>query len=213
MNSIFASIDIETTGLDEDHCSIIEIGAVVDDWLIPKTNAPEFHCYVKQDHYKGQPYALSMHSEIFKRIATKELPYCYMYPSEAVKELGLFLLENGAYVTDPDNPDREARAVVAGKNFQFDDRFLRQLPRFDEHVKYHHRYLDPAMLYWDPLTDVKPPGSATCMYRAGLAGEVSHTALEDAKMVARLIQIAVARRVKPIDLLEVYRDRGEVFPF
>ena len=201
MNSTFVSIDIETTGLDEKTCQTIEIGAVIDDWLEPLANPPEFHCYVKRDRYSGEPYALSMHPTIFRRIATAEEGYDYFYPKEAMIELGCWMRDNGAYVPDPDHPKREARAVVAGKNFAaFDDKFLRQLPHFDEYVKYHHRVLDPGMLYWDPITDIKPPGTATCMERAGLAGEVAHTALEDAKCVAKLIQVAVSRMVRPLDL-------------
>lgn len=197
MNTTFVSIDIETTGLDPETCQIIEIGAVIDDWLEPLCNPPMFHCYVKQDMYRGEPYALSMHATIFRRIATQEKGFGYGYPGEVAKQLGTWMRENGAYQPDTDNPTREARAVVAGKNFaSFDDKFLRQLPHFDEHVKYHHRILDPAMLFWDPLTDTKPPGMKTCMKRAGLEGEVAHTALEDAIIVAKLIHVAVGRKVQ-----------------
>jgi oligoribonuclease (3'-5' exoribonuclease) len=52
-------IDIETTGLNPDPCDIIEIGAVIDDWLEPLELQPLFHCYIKQQQYKGEPYALS----------------------------------------------------------------------------------------------------------------------------------------------------------
>lgn len=206
--SKFVSIDIETTGLDSETCDIIEIGAVIDDWLDPLPLPPTFHCYVQQDMYRGQPYALSLHPKIFRRIATKEDGYDYEYPKYAVRRLGIWMRDNGAYTPDPDNPKREAQAVVAGKNFaMFDDRFLRKLPDFDSHVKYHHRVLDPAMLYWNPLTDTKPPGTEICMKRAGLDGEVAHTALEDAIIVAKLIQIAVGRMVQPIQLIEALTKR------
>lgn len=208
--SKFVSIDIETTGLDADTCDIIEIGAVIDDWLDPLLEPPTFHCYVLSDMYKGQPMALSMHPTIFRRIATKDNGYTYHYPRAAAMYLGEWMKNNGAYTPDPDHPEREARAIVAGKNFaMFDDRFLRTLPDFDSHVKYHHRILDPGMLYWNPLTDTKPPGTETCMKRAGLDGEVAHTALEDALIVAKLIHIAVGRMVQASRLLEVLTDRNE----
>lgn len=57
--SRFVSIDLETTGFDEKQCQIVEVGAVIDDWLSPLREPPEFHCYVKREIYKGQPYALS----------------------------------------------------------------------------------------------------------------------------------------------------------
>jgi DNA polymerase III epsilon subunit-like protein len=159
--------------------------------------------------YRGQPYALSMHPTIFRRIATKEEGWAYMYTDEAVEQLGLWMTANGAY----DITHGDKRAVVAGKNFaMFDDKFLRQLPKFDEHVHYLHRVLDPAMLYWNPLTDTELPNTKTCMERAGLDGEVKHTALEDAIAVAKLIQIAVRRRVTTFELLKIYRDRDIEIP-
>lgn len=210
MNTTFISIDIETTGLDPETCQIIEIGAVIDDWLEPLRNPPTFHCYVKQDMYRGQPMALSMHSTIFRRIATHENGFDYWYPAEAARQLGYWMKANGAYTIDPMNPDREARAVVAGKNFaSFDDKFLRKIPHFDENVKYHHRILDPTMLFWNPLTDTKPPGMKTCMKRAGLEGEVAHTALEDAIIVAKLIHVAVGQKVRASELYKVLLSRAE----
>ncbi len=192
MFSKFVSIDIETTGLDPDTCDIIEIGAVIDDWLYPLPEPPTFHCYIKKDHYKGQAFALSMHPTIFRRIAIEEEGYQYLYPTQALTALANWMQINGAYYSDPFEVHK---AVVAGKNFaMFDDKFLRKLPHFDKQMRYAHRILDPAMLYWNPLTDIKPPNTKQCMERAGLSGEVSHTALEDAIVVAKLIQYAVQVR-------------------
>jgi DNA polymerase III epsilon subunit-like protein len=189
--SRYVSIDIETTGLNEEHCQIIEIGAVVDDFLNPLAVRPTFHCYVKHNIFKGEPYALAMHAEIFRRIATMEAGYDYYWPGEVATQLGQFLKENGVYLEDPENPRRERRGVVAGKNYaNFDDKFLRKLPKYDEWVKLHHRVLDPAMLYWNPLLDIKPPGMKTCMERAGIRGEVAHTAVDDAIVVCELVNRA-----------------------
>lgn len=194
MTSIFVSVDIETTGLNPETCQVIEIGAIIDDWRQPMELPPQFHCYIKQHEYRGEPYALSMHAEIFRRIANETPGFNYWYPSEAVKQCGKWLQDNSAYHVDPENPEREPRAVFAGKNFaMFDDRFLRKLPHFDEHVKYHHRILDPGMLFWDPRVDTKPPGTALCMSRASLCGDITHTALDDAIVVAKLIQAHVKR--------------------
>lgn len=209
MNSRFVSIDIETTGLDPETCDVIEIGAVIDDWLVPIETQPTFHTYIKRDQYKGQSFALSMHPTIFRRIATQEEGYQYLYPNEAIVKLGLWMKGNGAYIPDPEYPEREARAVVAGKNFaSFDDPFLRKLSNsFDEYVKYHHRIIDPAMLYWNPLTDTKPPGLKTCLERAGLPSEVTHNAVDDAKQVVDVIHVAVGRKCSPEGLLEVINGR------
>ncbi|MHA2136083.1 MAG: exonuclease domain-containing protein [Candidatus Thorarchaeota archaeon] len=207
--SLFVSIDIETTGLDPSKCDIVEIGAVIDDWLTPLDDPPTFHTYVKQDMYRGEPYALSMHPKIFRRIATEEEGWAYMYPGEAVEQLGLWMTANGAY----DTTHGKHRAVVAGKNFaNFDDKFLRQLPKFDERVRYLHRVLDPAMLYWNPVTDEKPPNTKTCMERAGLTGEVAHTALEDAFVVTKLIQVAVGRKASTLDMIRIHKERDLPIP-
>jgi oligoribonuclease (3'-5' exoribonuclease) len=191
--SRFVAIDLETTGLDAEKCQIIEIGAVIDDWLTPLELKPTFHCYVKRAMYTVQPHAAGMHETIWKRIATEEEGYLYLYPGDAAKALGNWMEQNGAYVIDPENPEREARATVVGKNFaSFDDRFLRRLPRFDEHVKYHHRILDPGSLFWNPLIDVKLPGQSECLRRAGLPDTVTHNALGDAQQVVHLVHAYVS---------------------
>jgi len=64
-----------------------------------------------------------------------------------------------------------------------------KLTNWDKHVRVHHRILDPAALYWQPEIDgVELPDTKTCMERAGIAGDVAHTAVEDARLVARLIR-------------------------
>jgi len=97
-----------------------------------------------------------------------------------------FLKQHGL---DPENE----KIVVAGKNYaNFDANFLSKLTSWDKHIKFHHRTLDPAALYWQPETDgVELPDTKTCMQRAGISGEVSHTALEDARMVVELIRQAI----------------------
>ena len=207
--STFVSIDIETTGLDPMACDTIEVGAVIDDWLFPLSNPPTFHCYIEKSFYRGQPYALSMHAKIFRRIATKEKGYLYLKPSQFAPVFGGWLRDNGAYVIDPENPEREARGTPAGKNYaSFDDKFLRMFPEYDKYIKLHHRVLDPGNLFWDPLSDSKPPGSQTCMKRCHQEGEVAHTALEDAISVAKMIQVAAGRLVQPYQVLEVATFRG-----
>ena len=62
----YVSIDIETTGLDWRTCQIIEIGAVIDDFKTAIVDLPTFRCYVDQGLFYGEPFALSMHAEIFR---------------------------------------------------------------------------------------------------------------------------------------------------
>ena len=79
----YASIDIETTGLDLSYCQMLEFGCVLDDMEAPVENLPTFHCYILRPYYTGDPYALAMHSTIFKRIANLEPGYNYYKPEEA----------------------------------------------------------------------------------------------------------------------------------
>jgi len=72
---------------------------------------------------------------------------------------------------------------------------LRKLTDWDKHVRVHHRILDPAAMYWQPEIDgMELPDTKTCMERAGISGEVAHTAIEDARVVARLIRKASGNR-------------------
>ena len=189
MTTKYVSIDTETTGLNPEHCQVLEIGAVIDDGVTPIDDCPTFHCYVDHVLILGEPYALSMHPTILHRIATQEEGYACLQPWEVASKFKDFLIGNGL------DPEHE-KIVVAGKNYaRFDSRFLSKIDKWDEYIKVHHRILDPAAMYWQPEIDgVELPDTKTCMQRAGIGGEVAHTAVEDARVVARLIRRAIAGR-------------------
>ncbi len=185
----YVSIDIETTGLNPENCQILEIGAVIDDGTTPIEHCPTFHCYIDHGLILGESFALSMHQTILRRIATREEGYTYLPSWDVVLKFRDFLKQHGL---DPENE----KIIVAGKNYaSFDARFLSKLTGWDKHIKTHHRILDPAALYWQPETDgVELPDTKTCMQRAGISGEVAHTAIEDAQVVIRLIRQAIDNR-------------------
>ncbi|RDJ35326.1 MAG: hypothetical protein DWQ19_10960 [Crenarchaeota archaeon] len=190
----YLSIDLETAGLDPKSCQILEFGAVLDDtnwWTGEKRVAvdslPYFHAYIVSEDgmYHGQPYALWLNAEIFKKIsnASKEAVKgnLFLYP----KRLGLAFknwLRDDHGITGKIN--------VAGKNFaSFDQKFLEELP--DWSVEFASRVLDPAAYYFDPSKDERLPDTKTCLERAGINHPVAHTAIEDAKDVIRLIRVAL----------------------
>jgi oligoribonuclease len=189
MNMTYVSVDIETTGLNPENCQVLEIGAVIDDGVTPIEDCPTFHCYVDHVLILGEPFAVSMHPMILRRIATHEEGYTYLQPWEVPTRFHDFLKEHGL---DPE----DEKIVVAGKNYaSFDAHFLRKLTDWDKHVRVHHRILDPAAMYWQPEIDgVELPDTKTCMERAGISGEVAHTAIEDARVVALLIRRAIDDR-------------------
>ena len=182
----YVSIDIETTGLDPNRCQIIEFAAVVDDLKVqqPLEKLPKLQTYVRHTFYQGEPYALSIHSALFKKLASEETIDIVDAESLMARFFN-FLTGPGGFAEPP-------AIVVAGKNFAtFDKQFIDKLPGTNL-IKFHHRTLDPAMLF-TYLTDSEPPSSKTCLERAGLAGEVAHTALEDALMVVKLLRIGINR--------------------
>lgn len=181
----YVSIDIETTGLDPETCDVLEFGAVLDDLENPKAieDLPKWHCYFVKEAYMGQPYALSMHPHIFRRIATKEEGYHYHRPMGFAYMFKKFLLENGYEM-------QEDRVYInaAGKNFAaFDLPFLERKTDLKKHIKIRHRILDPSSMYLR-IGDEALPGTEECLKRANLDSTVAHTAIEDAIAVIKLIR-------------------------
>ena len=89
--SPYVSIDIETTGLNPDNCQVLEIGAIIDHGVTPIEDCPTFHGYVDHGLILGEPFAISMHATILRRIATHEEGYTYLQPSEVATCFSDFL--------------------------------------------------------------------------------------------------------------------------
>ena len=178
----YVSIDIETTGLDWRTCQTIEIGAVIDDFETAIGDLPTFNCYVDHGIFKGEPYALSMHAEIFRAIATGETDVLILKPDRVASEFSIWFSKNGA-------GPHTGKLIVAGKNFAaFDKNFLDDLPNWKHLVRMEHRIIDPGNMYYVPGVDDGPPDTAECLRRAKLPPIVSHKALDDAFNVVRLIR-------------------------
>lgn len=186
----YVSIDIETTGLDDSFCQILEIGAVFDDWTLKIDALPTFHCYVVHERIVGQPFGLAMNSKLLYRLANPPVLNEWsanndLRPGDVARDMAAWLQICGW--------DTKKAITPAGKNFaSFDRGFLKLLPGFEDSVRLHHRTMDPAPLYFMP-GDTKLPDSKTCYERAGMDGKVAHTALEDALAVVRLIRTGIKR--------------------
>lgn len=85
-----------------------------------------------------------------------------------------------------------AEFTAAGKNFgTFDLQFLKKLPQWNNLIKVNSRVIDPAILYWDPESDISMPSFRECKERALLTKtEYSHDALIDARETIELIRRA-----------------------
>lgn len=80
---------------------------------------------------------------------------------------------------------------VLGKNFgTFDMKFIEDLPRWKQMFKIRHRIADPAIYFTDWKKDDSLPGFKKCKERAGIEGEVSHTAYDDAKETIMMLRKA-----------------------
>lgn len=202
----YFSLDIETTGLDENKHQIIELGGVVDDLENPKPidELPEFHCYVTHDSYNVSEYCLGLHSDtgIFKKLQMRPDDANFVPVEDAAREMGRFLYQHfvpedklqpwhllGSKKQAPKvEKNLPVRVIAAGKNFgAFDLQFIKQLPNLDRFVRFHHRILDPGSMY-ARLDDSQIPMLKECLERAGFDDDVPHHAVEDAKLVVKLIR-------------------------
>lgn len=193
----YCSLDIETTGLDSDACDVVQFAAILDDLSRPKplSKLPTLKiCFIKDDHLVGDPYALSMHQKILLqidrarklRLEEDEDGTRFMRLAELPEALNGFLFTNGWV---PDAKTDRFYVNVAGKNAAgFDLPFLRRKIKRWGRVHLNQRVIDPAVLYFDPMTDASLPDMQECMKRAGIQGEVAHTATEDAMTVVRLLR-------------------------
>lgn len=193
---LYCSIDIETTGLDFQNHDIVEFAAVIDDLKDPQPieKLPKFHAVFLKQSYNGNPYALSMHSELFKRIENankRNLEECsvtgarFMSLEQLPIALEVFLLQNGF----KKEKNGKIYVSIAGKNVSsFDLPFLKAKVQNWENIYFLNRVIDPAILYFNVEQDDKIPDMKTCMERAGMAGEVPHTSVEDSLIVVKLLR-------------------------
>jgi oligoribonuclease len=200
----YVSIDIETTGLDPENCQIIQIGAVIEDTINerPISELPKFQCLVEHAQISGSPFALKMNSGILEKLGELERAdreersdirkkYNILSPTLVAKSFKMWLSSNG-FESAADLP---ISITAAGKNFaSFDKLFLQRLPGWSSAISIKQRVIDPAILFMDWQTDSTLPNLKQCMERAGIDGEVTHDALQDAIDVIRVVRVAVKRR-------------------
>jgi len=178
----YISIDLETTGLNPATCDVVEFGAVLADTNsldTPVQDLSTFHAYIlpPNGNYRGEPYALSMHPVIFRRIAKREEGFYYLHPQQVVNAFGKWITACGV----------KPKLTVAGKNVgSFDIPFIAaNLPGVAD--MFSHRVFDPGSMFFDPRVDQKIPDLQQCLRRSGIDSEVSHTAIEDAQDVIRCL--------------------------
>ena len=161
----YYSIDIETTGLDIQKSQILEIGCVK---VYPNGDKEEFHSIVCDPILYGEPYALSMHSELLKLIAGHG--GAHKPVQNAIKELSIFI-------------QGENSPVLAGKNVAMFDLPILRNWGFTEKVK--HRVMDVGNMYFHKFGYIPSLDEINKLIDYT---PVSHRALDDAKNVVAAIE-------------------------
>jgi oligoribonuclease (3'-5' exoribonuclease) len=195
----YASIDLETLGIDEETSDVIEVGIVLDDFETPLDELPFLHFYVTyaEDIYKGSAAAMAMNHSILQKIASRfdQASNDMFVPVDLVDQY-IHTWIRGFFEDDKDTsaiPSKTNKILAAGKNFSsFDLPFLKSIGVGGKKskTKFHHRSLDPGSLFYDPRYMDVPPSLEQCLKIAGVEKEVSHTALEDAIDVIMCIRHA-----------------------
>jgi oligoribonuclease (3'-5' exoribonuclease) len=178
----FLSLDIETTGLDERDCQILEFGAVVGDFSdTPILELPSFQMRFKWPKLMGDPYALQLNHELIRDMAFNKGEWHLL--EELAGKFRSWLLSQGYLLWA-----NGKKITVTGKNIgSFDRRFLNLVPDWDWNF-YSHRYLDPGSLWFNPARDDELPNTQECAKRAGIVVGKLHDAVEDSRLVVAMLR-------------------------
>lgn len=205
----YLSLDIETTGLDKNNCQVLQIAAVVDDLsdlrsIATKTeDLPSFKAFIHWDNINFEPYALNLHAKTGFLTRYLEDKYKKRF-DDVISDFEQFLIKHYPLASN------ESRNF-AGKNLQgfdlpflFANRARRDTrdsrwpiivdgvysPKEDSSFlnRIRHRVIDPSVFFTDFFSDKATASLDQCKQRAGLEGEVSHDALDDARDVVNLVR-------------------------
>lgn len=186
----YVSIDVETTGMSADTNQLLEVGLVIEDTekVGPVEELPWRRILIPYKEYQINTYCMRMHAKLFTELdevcwdrlriegAYRHAPKTYYSLVGSIEQtIKAWLVKHLG----------DKKYVAAGKNFYgFDYKFLS--PWLKE-LKFHHRALDPCILYLES-DDVVPPDLPTCCKRAGIPLQDHHTAVGDARTVIELIR-------------------------
>ncbi len=200
----YFSIDLETSGLNSSTCQILEFAAIFEDTSsqLCFEEIPKFERIINHKELVGSPGALHINSRLLKILAELEdvrgnnrkayiEEYNIIGLSRLKNDFYDFVFQNlNRYSSDKSvsNKDGSITINVAGKNFgTFDLKFLDSVNGFKNKIRISQRILDPSILYAD-MADERLPNLLDCKRRAGIKGNVTHKALDDAWDVVKLLR-------------------------
>lgn len=195
----YVSIDIETTGLSVSDAQILEMGFVKDDLQHPflLSELPKLRVLIVRPTYRCEPFAASMHSELWRELAKhKGVAFDTYNDSEKMTTVVTDTnSENILMMCDVVKVFLGDRVTPAGKNFAgFDKKFM-EVSGFTFVSSFRHRTLDPAPLYATKDDEV-PPSLEECLKRAGLESTKAHTSIGDALDVIRVLRFKYLGKVE-----------------
>jgi len=184
----YFSIDIETTGLNPETDQILQVGIAFEDTsnILPIDDIPKHQWNIKHNRIQGDPFAIQMNSDIIKHSLETPTPDDVIIECNIVNVIRTFTSECLGYDEGP----YVHTITVAGKNFNgFDRLFLEKLDQFTDIIRMRRRTIDPAILCVD-WSNNSLPDLQTCMSELDVSGDVTHTAMQDAVDVIRIIRKA-----------------------
>jgi len=207
----YVSIALNKTGPNPESCSILSIGAIIED----TSRAIDFDDIPKFQGIIGHNGLLTISPPFYDRYRSDaQIVTDYMEVSaySSAAERNDFMLHNKIVLADelasrfhkwvfenygekmPDRYEEEKAAPIkiniAGKNFhQIDALFLSRINGWDDMIKYNGGQLDPSLFYCKP-EDNKLPSFQECLERAELYGskEENRSALTKAWKTVRLLR-------------------------
>jgi hypothetical protein len=199
----YASIDIETTGIDPESNQILSIGIILEDSNnpLPYEELPKFHCAIKRTEISGSLFAIDMNKDLIATINSymtaigqdekNDMVHFtgmqFLNEHEVVMHIAQFMQDNSFINGTVDKVPYQI--ICAGKNFgTFDKLFLQKLSCWNNVFRISQRVLDPGLLYIDWKNDKTVPNMITCKERGNVPGVVTHNALEDAWDVVQLLR-------------------------
>ena len=175
MNSPYISIDIETTGTDEERHQVLEIAAVYNQQGVDVMSCPYFEALVDPGEIVGDPYALNMNARI--------IAYLARGLGSEVKGAMFGLMD---WVEGLRRDFGIKQFHLIGKNVgAFDLQFLKRIPGWEENY-FSHRHMEVGSAYSTPEGI---PSQERLLYSltadAGIEGN-PHEALYDARVSLEL---------------------------
>ncbi len=183
----FIILDLETTGLNPNVHSIIQVGAIAVDTGLWEYEGHQgtFEFTINPGDAVWSPNAIRMHQQ--SGLLTEALTNGH--GPDTFQRAFLSWLESAGYFLYHDEPER---ITLAGANVGgFDLQFLRRMHW--ENIYFDDRTIDPAIYCVDYEQDEKLPSLQTCKERTGNTTPVAHTALADCWDVYNILKLHILK--------------------